>query len=317
MPSTKSENPISLNILNYLSMIVRKALRNNVWVSSIRVQTLISSISPVMIGSMIASIYRPLSYSILVLAFLFSLLLQIGTNWANDYFDFIKNADTSARKGPHRAVQTQRIAPKTMRNASFGLFFLAACISMPIIGRIGLKYIPLMLLCIFCGIFYTGGKKPLGYMGFGDLLVFLFFGPVATCCTILSQILFIPPEAFIASLIPGCMSCAILCVNNLRDMIEDRQAKKLTLVARFGARFGKIEYGFCLFVAAMAPLLLVCNGWPASFLIVWLVLPLAVEPLQIVFHPCPDLNRALMLTARMFAIYTIIFCLAIYAHLYL
>jgi len=309
----KNENPIFLVIQSYL----RSRLIKNVWVSSIRAQTLIAGISPVMIGSAIASIYQPIIGWVFALSLLFSLLLQIGTNWANDYFDFIKNADTCARKGPHRAIQTQKISPKTMRNASFGIFFLAACISFPLIARIGLHFIPFMMLCIFCAIFYTAGKRPLGYMGFGDLLVFLFYGPIATCCTILAQILFIPSESWIAALIPGCMSCAILCLNNMRDIDEDRRANKLTLVARFGLRFGKAEYGACLFIAALAPLLLVWHGWPTTFLIVWLVLPLAIEPLQIAFQLCGDLNRALALTARMFAIYTIILCMAIYAHLYI
>lgn len=310
MHSMKKENPISLPIPGCLK-------NRYAWILSIRPQTLIAGISPVMIGSSIASMVQPLSCRIFILTFLFSVLLQSGTNLANDYYDFIKGADANTRKGPHRALQTHQIAPKTMRNAAFAIFFLAICISLPLITRIGMIFIPLMLLCILSGIFYTAGKRPLGYMGFGDLLVFLFYGPIATCCTILAQLLFIPPESWIASLIPGCMSCALLCINNLRDVTEDRLANKLTLVARFGARFGQVEYALCLLIAALVPFLLVLKGWPAAFLLVSSALMLAKKSLRMVFDPSGDLNKALALTARVFIIYTTIFCMAIYAHLYL
>jgi len=301
-----SEKGCSVEKPNHIQSLFRS------WVLSTRPQTLIASISPVMIGSMIAWLYHPLSYWVLVLTFLFSLCLQIGTNWVNDYFDFIKGADTLARKGPHRAILSGQISPIAMRNAAFAIFFLAVCISIPLLARIGIAYTPLMLLCIFCAIFYTGGKYALGYLGLGDLLVLIFYGPIATCGTVIAQLSYIPFDAWIVSLIPGSLSCAILSINNLRDITEDCKAQKKTLVVRFGPTFGRIEYCLCISTGIIIPIILVLRGWPSMICFSWLGLMMAKEPLKIIFRHCENFNRALAITTKMIAIYTIMFCAAIY-----
>jgi 1,4-dihydroxy-2-naphthoate octaprenyltransferase len=176
------------------------------WIRSLRLPTLIAGASPVMIGTAIASTKGLVSYRIFLFTLLFSVSLQISTNWLNDYFDFIKGADTHARKGPFSELLTGEISPPAMRNAGFAALVFAACISIPLIMRIGLIFTPLMLLCLLCAVFYTGGKFALGYLGLGDLLVLIFYGPVAVCGTVLVQIHSIPPDAWIASLIPGCAS---------------------------------------------------------------------------------------------------------------
>lgn len=278
-----------------------------VWILAARPKTLIAGLSPVLIGGAFASRFSSISLLYLALALLFSMTLQIGTNWANDYFDYVKGADTSTRKGPTRAVQAGWIAPKKMRNAALIAFALAALFAIPLLFRIGLFYLPLMLLCIGCGILYTGGKRPLGYLGLGDLLVLFFYGPVATCCTVLALLLFVPPLAFLISFVPGCLSCAILAINNLRDEEEDRQAGKITLVARFGKRFGQWEYTCCLLIAGVVPFILVSQGMPVSLFTLWLLLPLFKEPLQIVFYCPAQLNRAFALTARLLIFYTLLF----------
>ena len=300
MPSMKNENPTSLAFQD-----IPKSL---IWLQSTRPKTLIAGISPVFIGTSIAMSYQPVSFCVLVLCLLFSLFLQIGTNWANDYFDFLKGADTPERKGPARAVQTGMIAPKTMRNAFIIAFSLAACTAMPLIASIGWGYFPLMLLCILCGLLYTGGKWPLGYLGFGDLLVFIFYGPVATCCTALAQLHRIPFEAWIISLIPGMLSCAVLCVNNLRDMEQDTKANKMTLVARFGSRFGQWEYAFCLLISFLAMI------FSTSLLVSLIWVPWTSEPLRLVFRR-ENLNHALALTARLFAGITLLFFFYAYLQL--
>jgi 1,4-dihydroxy-2-naphthoate polyprenyltransferase len=282
------------------------------WIISMRLPTLSAGISPVLIGSLIAWSYQPLSRRVLALCFLFTILLQIGTNWINDYFDFTKGADTAARKGGHSCLLTGSISPKAMRNAAFAALLLAACCSIPLICRIGIIYTPIMLLSILCAVWYSGGKWALGYIGLGDLLVLIFYGTIATCFTASTQLLFIPRESIIASLIPGFLSCAILCVNNIRDINEDRQAKKRTLIVRYGTFFGKIEYVSCFFIAALVPLYLVWVGWPLTLLGTWIVLPLAKEPLLIVLSEQKNLNRALFLTSRFLIIYSIAFCLAFF-----
>jgi 1,4-dihydroxy-2-naphthoate octaprenyltransferase len=287
------------------------------WIVSLRFPTLIAGISPVAIGSMIATAYHPLSMGVLFGCLFFSLCLQIATNWANDYFDFIKGADTSERKGPHRALQLQSISPEIMRNAAIAAFVLSMIISVPLILRIGLIYTPLMLLCIGCAIAYSGGKRALGYRGWGDLLVFIFYGPIATCFSSLAQLHFIPLESLIASILPGAFSCAILCINNLRDIAEDRRSKKLTLIVRFGNRFGQMQYMFCVSIALFTPLMMICNGQTPLYLIVWMALLFVKKPLRIVMGQPAQLNQALNLTAKLFTVATILFCLAMYAHIYL
>jgi 1,4-dihydroxy-2-naphthoate octaprenyltransferase len=236
--------------------------------------------------------------------------LQIGANFANDYFDYMKCADTASRKGPLRAVQGGLITPLAMRNAAYGALTVAALFSVSLLWRIGFSYFPLMLLCLLSALLYTGGKKPLGYLGLGDLLVLVFYGPVATCFTVLALTLSIPIEALIASLAPGFLSCAILTTNNLRDKEEDMAANKMTLIARFGESFGKWEYTVCLFVAFLVPLLLMFSfPWTLA---TWLLLPLTKEPLTIVWKRKAELNRALPLTARLLALYTLVFCAALY-----
>jgi 1,4-dihydroxy-2-naphthoate octaprenyltransferase len=194
---------------------------------------------------------------IFTLTLLFSLLIQIGTNFANDYFDFMKGADSPLRKGPKRATQQGWIAPQSMLFATFFIFASALFIAIPLMIQAGLWSVFVAAACVLFGILYTGGSKPLGYLGLGEILVLLFFGPVATLGAFYLQTGATSFPVFIASLAPGFLSCAILIANNLRDEESDRAANKKTLVVRFGPRFGKLEYIFSLLIASVTPFLLV------------------------------------------------------------
>ncbi len=199
-----------------------------------------ASLCPVAIGAKMAGVQ--LAWDILILTGLFSLFIQIGTNFANDYFDFLKGADTEERIGPKRAVAQGWIAPKTMLNAAILAFALAFCFGLPLMLQAGLWSIGIAGLCILFGMLYTGGPKPLGYAGLGEALVFIFFGPVACMGTYFLQTGTVTLPCFIASLGPGCISSAILMVNNLRDIATDEKAGKRTLAVRFGETFGKLFY---------------------------------------------------------------------------
>lgn len=290
MHSTKSENLTSPASPN--------GLKN--WILAARPKTLIAGISPVLIGTALASMHQSISFPIALLCLLFSVMVQIGTNWANDYFDFLKGADTIQRKGPPRAVQSGWIRPQAMRNGAAAAFLMAACFAIPLLARIGALYLPLMILALLCGIFYTGGKKPLGYLGFGEVLVFFFYGPVATCCTALTQLLYIPREAWIASLVPGCLSCVMICINNLRDAEEDRNANKNTLIARWGNRFGQWEIASFLLMADLASLRFL--SWTGVLIPLFFTALL----LRIVFSLPEQLNRALALTGLFLAVQTLL-----------
>jgi 1,4-dihydroxy-2-naphthoate octaprenyltransferase len=239
---------------------------------------------------------------------LFSLLMQIGTNLANDAFDFLKGADTPARTGPPRAVQQGWITPQAMLRTASVTFAIAFMIAIPLMIIAGPWSLPITLLAIACGILYTGGPKPFGYLGLGELLVLIFFGPIATCGTYLLQTGTITKAALIASLAPGLFSCALLIANNLRDETTDRIAYKKTLVVRFGSLFGKLEYTFALAIGTLIPLILVLfYNAPANLLGAFFLFPITFQLAKKAFANDPSLLPG---TSLLFFFYTLLFILS-------
>lgn len=273
-----------------------------------RPRTWIASISPVLIGASLVPKLEPFTFT---LTLLFSLLIQIGTNFANDYFDFIKGADTPFRKGPKRATLEGLIRPPIMLRASFLTFATALLVAIPLMMMAGFWSFFVAAACVLFGILYTGGPKPLGYLGFGEMLVFPFFGPIATCGTYFLQTKTVTFPVFLAGLAPGFLSCAILIANNLRDETTDRIAKKMTLIARFGKTFGKVEYTSCLLLAMLVPpALVLLTKAPIPFLLPSLILFPAMIPLAKVFtfEEPQELIVVLKQTAFLQILYTLIFC---------
>ena len=297
MPSMKSESPITR-----ASPSVPK-----IFFLASRPKTWIASLSPVVIGCAMAQEVR---LPIFFLTLLFSLLIQIGTNYANDYFDFIKGADTPFRNGPKRATQEGWIVPKTMWLSALGVFGCALLAAIPLMIIAGPWSLVLALICIAFGILYTGGPKPLGYLGLGESLVFLFFGPVATCGSYFLQTGTLTAAVFIASLAPGFLSCSILIANNLRDEHTDRLANKRTLIVRFGRTFGRWEYISSLLAAAIVPLILVrAYNAPLPLLGASLILLPAIVPIRkVLFFRDPlELVAVLQQSALLLILYTLLF----------
>jgi 1,4-dihydroxy-2-naphthoate octaprenyltransferase len=243
---------------------------------------------------------------IFVLTLLFSLLIQIGTNFANDYFDFVKGADNAHRKGPKRAVEQGWISPRSMLLGTFSVFAAAFFIAIPLMMQAGWWSYAIAAAAILFGTLYTGGPKPLGYLGLGELLVFIFFGPIAVCGTYFLQTDTLALPVFLASLAPGLLSCAILISNNLRDEPTDRIANKRTLVVRFKRRFGAIEYTLSIAAAAAIPFFFSPLVWTAA-----IIFPLSLPLIKRAFFS-PDLVPLLPGTARLLVLYTILFCAAIW-----
>ncbi|MBU6383350.1 MAG: 1,4-dihydroxy-2-naphthoate octaprenyltransferase [Verrucomicrobia bacterium] len=263
--------------------------------------------SPVWIG---ASMAPRLNVTNLVLTLLFALLIQVGANYANDYFDFIKGADTAQRLGPQRAVQQGWISPQTMWSATLVVFGLALLFALPLMILAGFWSFLVAPLCVALGILYTGGPKPLGYIGLGEVFVFLFFGPIATCGTYYLQTGACTWSVFVASLAPALLSCAILIANNLRDEESDRAAKKMTLVARFGHTFGQCEYIAALLLAISVPFWLVFGfGYSRALLFASVIALPALMPIQKVFRK--DLVPVLPQTALLLILYTAVFCMMV------
>jgi 1,4-dihydroxy-2-naphthoate octaprenyltransferase len=208
----------------------------------------------------------------------FALLIQIGTNFSNDYYDFIHGADTAVRVGPKRAVSSGLVRPAVMRRAAAGAFGLAFAVGLALIHWGGYAMLAVGVCCILCGYAYTGGPWPLGYRGWGDVMVFVFFGLVAVSMTYFVQAARITSFAVLAGVPMGLLAANILLVNNYRDAETDAAAGKKTLVVRFGRSFARIQYAASLAVAFAIPLVFSVSGFGP-----WSLLPLLAAPLAF-FH---------------------------------
>lgn len=246
------------------------------WLLAARLPTLAVAVAPVLVGASVASRAGQLRWSAIAAALVGALFIQIGTNFANDVFDYEKGADDERRLGPPRAVQSGLITPREMRTGMLVAFAIAMLsgvyltwVSGPIIFAIGLA-------SILSGILYTAGPYPLGYNGLGDVFVFVFFGLVAVAGTSWVAIGSIPVEAWLAAIPVGALATCVLIVNNVRDYETDVDAGKRTLVVRFGRNFGVIEYALALVASFLTPLVLVARGAPLAVLGAMLPLPFGI-----------------------------------------
>lgn len=302
MPSMKNGNlisPVSPSAPKNLAAAYFLAARPRTW---------ISGIAPVCIGT--SMVKQPIDYAVFGLALFFSLLIQIGTNYANDYFDFIKGADTPSRIGPARATASGWITPSDMKRATVFVFLSAVLVALPLMFRVGMWSLLIVCVCVLFGVLYTGGPKPLGYLGLGEILVLLFFGPVACLGSYFLQTHSLDVPPLIASLAPGFLSTGTLVANNLRDYEEDAKAGKKTLIVRFGRKFGGWEYGCCVVLAGFVPLLLFSQS---SWLSIapMLILPLSIPLIRTGFlfeHP-KELLSVLQRNSLLLLLYTVLFCL--------
>ncbi|MGE0191051.1 MAG: 1,4-dihydroxy-2-naphthoate polyprenyltransferase [Planctomycetota bacterium] len=250
------------------------------WVAASRPRTLPAAAAPVAIGVGLAWREGVFHLPSALGALAGALLLQIGANFANDYFDGVKGTDTPDRLGPTRAVAAGLVTPAAMRTA-----FVLALVAATVVGallawRAGWPVIAIGVASIAGAVLYTGGAKPLGYLGLGDVLVLAFFGPVAVAGTVFVQALAWRADAVVAGFGPGLLAVALLAVNNVRDVDTDRRAGKGTLAVRFGRGFARAEIVGALLGAALVPVVLVLLfgapravlgatglalvGWPAA-----------------------------------------------------
>ncbi len=245
-----------------------------VWLLATRPVTLPAAVVPVVVGSAVASSNGSFSPPVLVAALISTVAIQVGTNLANDYFDFQKGADTEARLGPTRVTQSGLLRPATVRTGALVTFALAALAGSYLVWVGGWPILVIGVLAIAAGVLYTGGPWPLGYHGFGDLLVFVFFGVVAVTGTAYLHTGAFRADAVLASLPVASLVTAILAVNNLRDIDTDRAAGKRTLAVRLGRRGTRWQYA--LLVGSAYVLALATFVEPDS---PWALLPLLSLPL--------------------------------------
>ncbi len=254
-----------------------------VWWMTARPKTLFAAFAPVAMGAAMVQAEQPVEGLILLWTLLAAMGVQVGTNFCNDVFDHRQGADTEQRQGPRRGLQSGRISVPALSLATALAFAVPLLCCIPLAARAGNWIWGLGIISVACGVAYTAGRRSLAYTGLADIFVIIFFGPVALAGTYVLQIpgSWPPPEVWIAGLAPGCIATALLSVNNLRDVDEDRVNNKRTLAVRFGSSFARSEYRVCIAIALLCPLpaaLLAGRGWGS--LLVWLLLPLYVPLLK-------------------------------------
>lgn len=282
------------------------------WVAAARPVTLPAAVVPVLVGTAAAApIFRVGSF---VAAMVASLLIQIGTNYANDAFDFWKSADTEERLGPRRLIQGGLATPRQVFIAACACFGVAAIIGLYLVAVSGWPILVVGVFSILSAVAYTGGPFPLAYHGLGDVFVFVFFGPVAVLGSAYVQRLSVPPAAVVASLPVGLLVTNILVVNNLRDIETDRAAGKRTLAVRIGRAGTRLQYILSVTVAFLVPL---GYGLARGDLWLWLpllTLPLAIRLVRTVVAPSggPALNLALKGTGQLHLLFGILFAIGLW-----
>ena len=254
-----------------------------------------------LIGLSFAIKVHSFSFFYAILTLLVALGIQITANLANDYFDYEKGADTIHRKGPIRVTQAGLISPEKIKKAVLVTVLLTSLLSSFLILRGGTLVAVLSSISILLALGYTTGPFPLAYLGLGDLFVLFFFGPIATCGTYFLQTGALSFNALAAGLGCGLLSTAILTVNNVRDIEEDRKAHKKTLSVRFGKKFGQWEYTLAILFAPL-PACLFGHFLPL------LMLPLAIPLIRTIWKDESPQTQNLLLarTAGLLGVYTVL-----------
>jgi len=282
----------------------------SVWLLAVRPKTLGAAVAPILIGTAMAYAVDKGHAVAALAALLGALLIQIGTNFSNDYFDFVKGADTEERLGPIRATQAGLVTPEAMRRNFVVVFGLAVLVGIYLVYRGGWPIVIIGVLSIASGILYTGGPMPLGYLGLGDLFVLIFFGPVAVGGTFYVQTLELPLEVILAGFGPGLLATALLAVNNLRDEPTDKKVGKRTLAVRFGPAFARGEFLTAFSLALILPFILAfwTNGHWFACLSALIIIP-GRSPIRQIISGVEgvELNETLAATGKLIILYSILF----------
>jgi 1,4-dihydroxy-2-naphthoate octaprenyltransferase len=246
----------------------------NKWVLGARVRTLPAAVAPVLVGTSFAP---KINWIDAGLALIVSLSLQIAVNFSNDYSDGIRGTDAN-RVGPTRLVATGLATAKAVRTAAF-LSFAIACLAGTLLSLNTTLWLILVgVISVLAAWGYTGGKRPYGYLGFGEFSVFVFFGLVATIGSYYVQTQQINWQIVLLSIPVGSLSCAILVINNLRDRPLDEMAGKQTLAVKLGDQKTRFFYGFLLLITQLSVLLAI--GINKKIALALICLPLVYKVLM-------------------------------------
>ncbi len=279
------------------------------WVVAARPRTLPAAVAPVLVGTALAisqDVFHPLAF---VAALVGSIFIQIGTNLSNDYSDARRGADTEDRLGPVRVTAGGLMPPRRVLVGTYVAFGIAVVAGLYLAATAGWELLVVGAASILAGVLYTGGPRPYGYEGLGEVFVFLFFGLVAVVGSYFVQTEELRWEAFALAVPVGLLASAILVVNNVRDVDTDRRAQKRTLAVRLGRERARRMFAAMIVLSFLTPV----ATWLAGGLSAWLLLTLAALPLappllRTVFERTdgPSLNGALADSGRLLAIFSLL-----------
>ena len=276
----------------------------HIWLMAARPRTLPAAVAPVLVGTALAATEGTFKWLTFVAAMLGAVFIQIGTNLSNDYSDARRGADTEDRLGPVRVTAGGLVPPRQVLVATYVAFGLAVVCGAYLIATAGWELLLVGAASILAGVLYTGGPRPYGYEGLGEVFVFLFFGVVAVAGSYFAQTETLSWEALVLAVPVGLLASAILVVNNIRDLETDRRAGKRTLAVRLGRERARGLYVAMVAGAFITSPLPWWLGSPESsvwIMLCWLSTPLAVPVVHTVRTRTdgPSLNQALAGTGRL------------------
>jgi 1,4-dihydroxy-2-naphthoate polyprenyltransferase len=279
------------------------------WVIASRPRTLPAAIVPVLVGSAAAASDNKFILLYASIALMCSLLIQIGTNFTNDLYDYLKGADNEKRKGPLRVMVNELITVTEMKMGIAIVFLTAFALGLYLVYTGGFFVLLIGIASILAGFAYTAGPYPLAYNGLGDMFVFMFFGVVGTAGTYYVQAHTLSYLPFLCSIPVGALITNILVVNNYRDIDEDRAANKYTLAVKFGRGFTRYQFIFLLLISFIMPLILYF-GFDFKYWVFlpYITIPIAFRLIKMLYsYEGKELNKTLELTARLSAIFGLLF----------
>jgi 1,4-dihydroxy-2-naphthoate octaprenyltransferase len=283
------------------------------WINAARPKTLCIGAAPILFGSLLALKRQQFDLTTFLLCLLGALSIQIGTNYCNDYYDFLYKADTLSRKGNQKVLSQGLLSPHAMKLAFIFAFFIAGLIAVFLIKRGGIVIVPIACMCIFFSIAYTAPPYPLAYLGLGDLFVLIFYGPVATLTCFYLHTRSFQWENLLIGFIPGILGLGPLIMNNLRDIHQDRIALKKTLIVRFGETFGKVYFLLTIFASLLATYLqsFFFDKNPYVFLTCIAYIPLCKQlPLLFSYQDKSELHHLFIASAKTVPLYIIMYGLS-------
>jgi 1,4-dihydroxy-2-naphthoate octaprenyltransferase len=288
-----------------------------IWLMAARLRTLPAAVAPVLVGTSLAGGPHDEFHALrFVAALLGAIFIQVGTNLSNDYSDARRGADTEDRLGPVRVTAGGLVPPRQVLIATYVTFGLAVLCGIYLVAVAGVAILIVGVASIAAGVLYTGGPRPYGYEGLGEVFVFLFFGLAAVTGSVYAQLEHWPWEGFALAVPVGMLASAILVVNNVRDLETDRRASKNTLAVRLGRERTRVLYAVLVFGAF--PIALIpwiageLSAWTA---LCWLAIPLAMRVRAVVASRTdgPSLNGALADTGRLQLAFCVLLSIGILA----